>query len=74
MSLLSRPDGQPDATLLALWKIAQSSRAQETESLSFWQHYVTKHEFNEQYWICDAEARPGQCQLFTITNHLSPAS
>jgi hypothetical protein len=58
MSLLSDTNNQPKATLLALWKAAHSSGAQEAESLSFWQHYLSKHEFKEEYWICDAEIRP----------------
>lgn len=58
MSLLFGPNNQPKPTLSALWRAAHSSGAQEAESLSFWQHYLSKHEFPEEHWICDAEIRP----------------
>ena len=58
MSLLIGPNNQPLLTLTALWKAAHESSAGEPEALSFWQHYISKHEFKDEHWICDAEIRP----------------
>jgi hypothetical protein len=58
MSLLYDPDNSPRKTLAVLWQAAHAKEAQEAESLSFWQHLFSKHEFKEDYWICDAEIRP----------------
>ena len=52
MSLIATP------TLAALWRDANSGEGGEPEALSFWQHLLSKHVFREEYWICDAEARP----------------
>jgi hypothetical protein len=58
MSLLFDLKGQPKPTLTALWREAHKGGGQEAEALSFWQHYLSKHEFKEEHWICDAEIRP----------------
>ncbi|KIW28863.1 uncharacterized protein PV07_04726 [Cladophialophora immunda] len=58
MSLLMSPDGTFRAVLFELWKAAHTKDAQEPESLSFWQHLLSKYEFKEDFWICDAEIRP----------------
>lgn len=58
MSLLYGPNGKARVTLAALWRDAHKSEAGEPEALSFWQHYLVRHEFLEDHWVCDAEIRP----------------
>lgn len=58
MSLLIDRNGQVSPTLSVLWRAANERSGGEPEALSFWQHLISKHEFKEEYWICDAEMRP----------------
>ncbi|KIW09665.1 hypothetical protein PV08_12080 [Exophiala spinifera] len=58
MSLLFDPDNKPRLVLTALWNAAHEKGAGEPEALSFWQHLLAKHEFQEDYFIIDAELRP----------------
>jgi hypothetical protein len=58
MSLLYDADMKLRTTLMVLWRETRKAGAGEPESMSFWQHLIAKHEFSEEWWVCDAEMRP----------------
>ncbi|KIW20626.1 hypothetical protein PV08_01201 [Exophiala spinifera] len=53
MSLLVDSNNRPRHTLRALWDVAQMEDASEWEVLSFWRYLLSKHAFEEEYWIVD---------------------